>query len=108
MVKGIAVMIANVEGEFYATQDTCTHAQSSLTAGILQGFHVECARHGAVFDIRSGEAKILPAVIPLKTYPVKIEDGKIYIEMSENDLKPLDQKVEEALNMGLGVDNHSH
>lgn len=80
MVKGMAVMIANVEGEFFATQDTCTHAESSLTAGHMHGFMIECARHGAAFDVRSGEAKILPAVTPLKTFPVIVEDGKIYIE----------------------------
>lgn len=108
MVKGMAVMIANVEGEFFATQDTCTHAQASMSAGHLHGFMIECPRHGGAFDLRTGEAKILPVVTALKTYKVIVEDGKIYIEMSDEDLKPLSEKIDQAMKSSLGMDNHSH
>ncbi len=73
------IMLANVEGRFYATDDTCTHARASMTAGCLRGFQIECPRHGAQFDIRTGEVKVLPAVIPLKTYPVEVQGDEVFI-----------------------------
>lgn len=82
VVNGKALMVAQVEGKFYATDDTCTHAQASMTAGVLEGHEVECPRHGSRFDIRTGEALSLPAVMPLATYKVLVEDGKIFVEMA--------------------------
>lgn len=81
MVEGKAIMLANVVGNFFATDDTCTHARASLTAGCLRGYEIECSWHGARFDIRSGEVKVLPAVIPLKTYPVEVRDEAVFITL---------------------------
>jgi nitrite reductase/ring-hydroxylating ferredoxin subunit len=74
------IALWNVEGSYYATQDSCTHEETSLSEGDLWGDVVECPLHGAQFDVTNGEVLSLPAVLPLKTYPVKVEDGKLYIE----------------------------
>lgn len=80
-----AIMLANVDGEFYAVSDTCTHATASLTAGMLRGCEIECPRHGAKFDIKSGEVLVLPAVLPLKTYKLEVADNKIYVLLEASD-----------------------
>lgn len=74
------IAIWNVEGTFYATSDVCTHEETSLVEGDLWGEVIECALHGAQFDVRTGEVLSLPAVFPLATYPVKEEDGELYVE----------------------------
>ena len=74
------VLIANIDGVFHATADTCSHADASLSEGIMEGHEVQCPYHGARFDIRTGEALSFPAVSPVETYTVTVEDGHIYVE----------------------------
>jgi len=81
----VPVAIWNVEGEFYATQDTCTHEESYLTDGDLWDEVVECALHGAQFNVRTGEVVSLPAVFPIATFPVKEEDGALYVEWRQGE-----------------------
>ncbi len=69
--------------EVYALDDTCSHAKASLGEGELCGYELECPRHGALFDVRTGEALTLPATKPVKTYPVAVEDGKVFVELSD-------------------------
>jgi 3-phenylpropionate/trans-cinnamate dioxygenase ferredoxin subunit len=76
------IAVWNIDGAFYATADTCTHEEASLTEGDLWGEVVECYLHGAQFDVRTGDVLSLPAVLPLATYPVKVEGEKIYVEWS--------------------------
>lgn len=71
------------DGELYATDDTCTHAQASLSEGGLDGHVCICPRHGARFDVRTGAVRALPAVVPLRTYPVRVEGDAILIEWPE-------------------------
>lgn len=73
------IAIWNVDGEYYATSDTCTHEEASLSEGDLWGEVVECPLHGAQFDVRTGEVLSLPAMYPLHTYPVKVEDDGLYL-----------------------------
>jgi 3-phenylpropionate/trans-cinnamate dioxygenase ferredoxin subunit len=73
------VAIWNVEGTLYATADTCTHEEASLSEGDLWREVVECPLHGAQFDVRTGEVLSLPAVFPVATYPVKVEDGGVFV-----------------------------
>lgn len=82
-VDGVPVAVWNVGGVFYATDDTCTHEEASLCEGDLWGEVIECPLHGAQFDVRTGEVLSLPAVLPLKTYPVKVENGTIYVGKSD-------------------------
>lgn len=73
------IAIWNVDGEFYATADTCTHEEASLSEGDLWGEVVECPLHGAQFDVRTGAVLSLPAIFPVATYVVKLEDGALYV-----------------------------
>ncbi len=68
---------------FYATDDTCTHAQTSLAAGDidLEECTVECPYHASLFDIRTGNVLSLPASKPLKTYPVSVVGDEVFIEV---------------------------
>ncbi len=69
--------------EFYAIDDICSHALASLSEGELMEYEIECPRHGAHFDIRTGEALTLPATKPVKTYRVVVEGDEVYIEAPE-------------------------
>jgi 3-phenylpropionate/trans-cinnamate dioxygenase ferredoxin component len=66
----------------YATDGHCTHEKALLSDGDVDGFTVECPKHLAQFDYRSGKAIELPACIDLKTHPVLVQDGKVVIELS--------------------------
>ena len=75
-----AIALFRVDDEFFATDDTCTHAQSSLSDGYIDGDVVECAFHGAKFCVRTGKVLSLPATQPLKTFSVKVEDGSVFVD----------------------------
>ena len=80
-VDGEPVAIFHVDGNFYATSDVCTHEEASLSEGELEGEVVECPLHGARFNVRTGEVKSLPAVVRLKTYPVRIVGDALEVEV---------------------------
>lgn len=67
----------------YATDGKCTHAGGILADGLVTGEYIECPQHQAKFHIPTGEAKSAPASVDLKTYPVKIEQDKIYIALPD-------------------------
>lgn len=71
-----------VDGEVFMVSDLCTHAEASLAEGEVDtdDFTVECPRHGALFDLRSGEALTLPATRPVRTYAVEIRDGDVWVK----------------------------
>ncbi|MDT8368930.1 MAG: non-heme iron oxygenase ferredoxin subunit [Longimicrobiales bacterium] len=75
------VVLANVDGEIYALQDRCSHADFPLNDGTLEGTEIECAHHGARFDVCSGRALCLPAIRPVPSYDVEIRDGEIFIHL---------------------------
>lgn len=74
------VIIFNVDGAFYCIADLCSHDNGPLEDGELNGYSVECPRHGACFDIRTGAALSLPATSPIPAFAVKVEDGYIWVE----------------------------
>lgn len=78
-LEGKKICLANADGRIYAFADNCTHRDFPMHAGTLEDGEVECAWHGAKFEMDSGRATRLPAVKPLKTYEVKIEDGAIWV-----------------------------
>jgi 3-phenylpropionate/trans-cinnamate dioxygenase ferredoxin subunit len=81
--KRIAVCHPVDGGQFYAIADVCTHDGGPLDQGELIGTRIECPRHGAQFEITSGRAVVLPAVRPVKTYPVRVNDsGRVEIEVA--------------------------
>lgn len=75
------IAICNVDGTFYAIEDVCTHDDGPLGEGTLRGSQVECPRHGARFDVKTGAVTRMPAIVPVRTFPVKVEDGQIFIEL---------------------------
>lgn len=78
-VGGEDIAVANVDGEFHAFGDVCTHAQCSLADGDLDGTTVTCACHGSEFDVTSGDVLGGPAAEPVQSYEVSIEDGALRI-----------------------------
>lgn len=79
VVNGTPIAVFNIADEFYAIDDTCSHAEASLSEGSIDGYKVACPRHGACFDVRTGQALSLPAFAPVATYQVKVEDGDVLI-----------------------------
>ncbi len=75
----LAVAVYHVEGTFYVTDDHCTHGPGSLSEGELDGHVIECDFHGGCFDIRTGAVVEPPCIIPIKTYPVVVENGRVLI-----------------------------
>ncbi|MFZ0024423.1 non-heme iron oxygenase ferredoxin subunit [Acinetobacter sp.] len=67
------------DGEFYVTDDTCTHGDASLADGEIDGCEVECPFHAGAFDIKTGEPCGAPCSIPLKTYTSFVRDGQVYL-----------------------------
>ena len=76
-----AVAVCNVGGDLYAIEDVCTHDGASFDQGELDGCEIECPRHGARFDVRDGTATELPAVVPVDTFPVRVEGGDIEVDV---------------------------
>jgi 3-phenylpropionate/trans-cinnamate dioxygenase ferredoxin subunit len=85
VVDGVPVAIFNVDGEFYALDDTCSHAEASLSEGELDvdSCTIECPLHGSCFDLRTGEPLSLPAVIPVGVHDVVVEDGIIKVALRD-------------------------
>ncbi len=77
------ILVCNVDGKIYAVDDECTHAIASLSEGRLQGNIVFCPMHGGSFDVCSGKAKSLPCKQALRTWPIEIVDGKVYLLAEE-------------------------
>ena len=76
---GEEICIYNVEGEFFATHAICTHEDIGLADGFVDGDLIECPLHAACFEIKTGKAVNPPAETNLKTYPVKVDGGSIYV-----------------------------
>lgn len=72
----------NVGGKYYATSDICTHAYAHLSQGYIQDDTVECPLHQGVFHIPTGRAMTPPVTENLRTYPVKVEAGRIYVQVT--------------------------
>lgn len=82
-VADLQLALCNAGGEFYAVDDVCTHDGGPLDQGYLQGFNIECPRHGAKFDIRSGRVTALPAMRPISTHEVKVEGNDLLVDVEE-------------------------
>jgi len=68
------------DGKFYATDGFCTHEKAHLGDGIVDEFEVECPLHFGAFDYRTGDPTVAPACIKLKTYPVTVTDGAVFVD----------------------------
>jgi nitrite reductase/ring-hydroxylating ferredoxin subunit len=79
--NGLTLAVFNVDGQHYVTDDLCTHGPGSLSEGYIEGDVVECNFHNGQFNIRTGEVVSPPCMIPIKTYPATVENGKVVIEV---------------------------
>jgi len=68
-------------GEYFASDGMCTHEAADLTEGFVIGSVIECPRHNGRFDIRTGKALAAPVCVDLVTYPVKVEDGRVWVKI---------------------------
>lgn len=81
-VEGEPLLIANVGGAFYCVADTCSHAMAYLSEGeLLDGCRVQCPDHGAIFDLKTGEALALPAVSPVETFKIVVDGEELFVEI---------------------------
>jgi len=76
----LALAVFNVEGEFYVTDDQCTHGPGLLSEGFVDGDLVECNFHNGQFNIKTGEVASPPCMVPIKTYRTIVENGRVYID----------------------------
>ena len=81
-VNGVHIALCNYAGQIYAIDDVCTHDRGPLGQGELVGNEIECPRHGARFDVTSGRVTRLPAVRPIRTYPVRVSDGRVSVDVT--------------------------
>jgi 3-phenylpropionate/trans-cinnamate dioxygenase ferredoxin subunit len=75
------VLVCNVGGSFYAIEDVCTHDGAELGQGMLDGRCIVCPRHGATFDVETGAALTPPAVMPVRTFAVRVDGDSIVVEL---------------------------
>jgi 3-phenylpropionate/trans-cinnamate dioxygenase ferredoxin subunit len=85
-VDGRPLAVFNIAGTYYCIADVCSHDDGPVAEGDLLGYEIECPRHGAHFDVRTGKVLSFPAIVDIPAYPVKIEDGEILV-----GLPPLDE-----------------
>jgi naphthalene 1,2-dioxygenase system ferredoxin subunit len=78
---GHDIALYGVGGEIFATDNLCTHGNARLCDGFLEGHEIECPLHQGRFDVRDGRALCAPVTENLRTYPVKIEEGMVYVEI---------------------------
>ena len=86
-VEDRPVALCNVDGEFHAFEGVCAHAFAYLSEGGMEGDRIKCPLHGALFDVRTGRPKSLPAVKPVPKHEVKVEDGNVYVAMNPERVK---------------------
>jgi 3-phenylpropionate/trans-cinnamate dioxygenase ferredoxin subunit len=77
----VDVAVVRVGDEVFALEDVCSHAEFPLTEGEVDGETIECALHGSRFDLRTGKSLGPPATQPVRTYPVSVIDGDVFIDM---------------------------
>ncbi len=79
-VDDVQIAVINCDGSYYAIEDVCTHDYGQLSGGELEAdCQIVCPRHGAKFDVTTGEALTPPAYEPVATFPVKVADGKVLV-----------------------------
>jgi nitrite reductase/ring-hydroxylating ferredoxin subunit len=80
----VAYAVFSLDGQFYVTQDHCTHGPGSLAEGFVMGTEIECPFHQGRFDIRTGQPTAAPCIDALRTWTVHVIDGQLCIDMGEH------------------------
>jgi 3-phenylpropionate/trans-cinnamate dioxygenase ferredoxin component len=88
-VEDHSILVANCDGVYYAIEDRCTHDDGPLAQGRLRRCEIECPRHGAKFDLKTGKATALPAFSPVAAYPVRVtDDGVMEVNLAVDKPSP--------------------
>lgn len=80
-LDGRDIALYKVEGSVFATDNTCTHGHARLCDGFLEGHEIECPLHQGKFDVRDGSPTCAPVTEALRCYPVRIEDGRVFLQL---------------------------
>jgi 3-phenylpropionate/trans-cinnamate dioxygenase ferredoxin component len=83
VVDGEEILLCDVDGAIYAIEDVCTHDGGALDQGELEGERIMCPRHGAYFDVKTGAALTLPAIVPVRTFAVHVEGDDVFVDPSK-------------------------
>ncbi len=78
-IEGQSLVIFNIAGELFSIADVCSHDDGPVGEGDLEGYNITCPRHGAQFDVRTGQVTQMPAVVDIPSYPVRVADGMIQV-----------------------------
>jgi naphthalene 1,2-dioxygenase system ferredoxin subunit len=81
VVAGRDIALYNAGGEIFATDNICTHGQARLCEGFLEGHEIECPLHQGRFDIRTGQPSCAPVTESIRSYPVRIEGGRVFLAL---------------------------
>jgi naphthalene 1,2-dioxygenase ferredoxin component len=81
VVGGRDIALYTVGDEVYATDNICTHGQARLCDGFLDGHEIECPLHQGKFDVRSGQPTCDPVTEPVRSYPVRIDGQRVYLQL---------------------------
>ena len=82
VVKGTCLAICRFRDEYFAIENRCSHALSTFDEGRMRGYRIICPKHGATFDIRDGSCTGLPAKKPIRSFPLRIVDGMIEVDLT--------------------------
>ncbi len=80
-LETMSVLLLNVDGEFFAVENMCSHEEYELAEGVIHECTLECPKHGATFDLRSGEALSAPAYQPIRVFATRIVEGEVQVEL---------------------------
>ncbi len=80
----VALAVYNLDGNFFVTDDTCSHSEASLSEGEIDGDLIECPFHAGCFEIATGLPAGAPCTVPIQSYEVVIEDGAIHVKAADD------------------------
>jgi naphthalene 1,2-dioxygenase system ferredoxin subunit len=83
VVGGRDIAVYRISAEVYATENRCTHGLARLSDGFLDAYEIECPLHQGRFDVRCGKALCAPLTEDIRAYPVKVEDGRVYLQLPD-------------------------
>jgi 3-phenylpropionate/trans-cinnamate dioxygenase ferredoxin component len=83
-IDGQPLVVFNIGDQYFAIADVCSHDNGPVGEGELEGYEIRCPRHGATFDVRSGQVLSLPAVVDIPAYPVRVVDGQVEVGLPTN------------------------
>jgi len=81
LVAGRDIALYSAGGEIFATDNICTHGQARLCEGFLEGHAIECPLHQGTFDIRTGQPSCAPVTEAIRSYPVRVEGGRVFLAL---------------------------